>query len=234
MTGNDNRLMLPALYRPREMREVLISFVVVVFSIAVTAHILPGPVREYAYSFILAGMVYMPVWRTIKYEKPDPLRAYAIHLEAWPKEILYALKWAAIIFPPYIIGYHIWHSIGAGQEFSFAWPEKFLGMTFIEQTLFIALPEEFFYRGWMLSVFEKRRPDSTRLMGAPFGKAVLYTSLLFALAHLAAVPSPFRLAVFFPSLLFCWMRLKRGSLISPILLHGLSNTLVALLAACYR
>ena len=234
MTASNDKLLLPAIYRPREMREVLVSFVVIVLSIAATAHILPGPAREYAYSFILAGMVYMPVWRTIKYEKPDPLKAYAIHLEGWPKEILYTLKWAAIIFPPYIVGYHLWHSVGFDQHFTFAWPEKFLGMTFIEQTFFIALPEEFFYRGWMLSVFEKRLPDKLHVLGAPFGQAVFYTSLLFALGHLAAIPSPFRLAVFFPSLLFCWMRLKRGSLVSPILLHGLSNALVALLAACYK
>ncbi len=224
---------LPERFRPKEFNEIIYSYLGIVAGIAITAHLLPGFLREYAYSVVLAAMVYLPVWRTVKYKNPEALSSYAIHLKGWHKEIGYALMWALLVFPPYIIGYHFWHTQAYSESFAFAWPEKLLLLTFIEQTLFIALPEEFFYRGWMLSVFSKRWPAKRRLWGAPFGKAVLFCSLLFALGHLAAIPAPFRLAVFFPSLLFCWMRLKRGSLIAPIFFHGLSNALAALLAACY-
>ncbi len=215
-----------------EFKEVLLGYIGIFLSVAITAHLLPGPLREYAYSLVLAAMVYLPVIRSEKHGQP--LSAYGIHLKNWHKEIGFAAFWMLLTYPLFLLGNHFWQTMVYHRSLSFALPEKHLAMIWLEQTLFIALPEEFFYRGWMQTVFTRRWPAAFKILGGDFGKALFITSALFALGHLASIPLPFRLAVFFPSLLFCWMRAKRNSLIAPILYHGMSNVLMALINASYH
>ena len=219
--------------RLSEFQEILVAFGAIVLSLFVTAQFIPSGIQEYAYSIILASMVWLPVLRIEK--RGYKLSDYGIHLKGFWKEIGFALIWMAVIFPPFIVGNHFWKLWITGHHyFSFALPEKNLLYIFFEQAVLIALPEEFFYRSWVLTVFSKRWPKAMQVLGGDFGKAVFLTSALFAIGHLATIPLPFRLGVFFPSLLFCWMRMKRGSIISPIILHGLSNLLMAVLNASYR
>lgn len=215
-----------------ESREVVISYIAIVVSVALTATIAPAVAREYLYSFILAAMVYLPVLRGEK--RGRRLSEYGIHLKNWKKEILFAAALMLIVFPPFIIGNHFWQSWVVGGRYAFALPAGSIAYLILEHTLFIALPEEFFYRGWMQTVFTRRFPAKLKIWGGDFGWVIILTSALFAIGHLAAIPSPFRLAVFFPSLLFCWIRAKRGSLIAPILFHGACNVLMNMLNACYH
>ncbi len=55
------------------------------------------------------------------------------------------------------------------------------------------------------------------------GPAILITSVLFAVGHVVTIPAAFRLAVFFPSLLFCWLRDRTDHIAGPVTLHVLSN-----------
>ena len=56
----------------------------------------------------------------------------------------------------------------------------------------------------------------------PLG-ALVVSSALFALGHLAVVPNPQRLAVFFPALVFGWMRGRTGSILAGATFHALCN-----------
>jgi membrane protease YdiL (CAAX protease family) len=47
--------------------------------------------------------------------------------------------------------------------------------------------------------------------------------VLFAVSHLAVIPNPLRLAVFFPALLFGWMRARTGSIAAAAVFHALCN-----------
>jgi len=58
---------------------------------------------------------------------------------------------------------------------------------------------------------------------------VLISSAVFAVGHVLSIPSPARLAVFFPSILFGWVKDRTGGLSGPIALHVLSNLLLAVL-----
>ncbi len=216
----------------RERKEALWAYIGVVAAIACTAHLLPAGIQEYAYSVVLAAMVYFPVLRSEKYGQP--LAAYGITLKNWPREIGFALIVAGIIFPLFLLGNHLWQTVVFDRTLAPAWPARNVAYLAFEQILLIALPEEFFYRGWLQTVLTRRWPARFRILGGDFGKAVWLTSLLFAIGHLASIPHPFRLATFFPSLLFGWMAVKRGSLVSPIILHGLSNVLMAFIGAGYR
>jgi membrane protease YdiL (CAAX protease family) len=95
--------------------------------------------------------------------------------------------------------------------------------------LVIALPEETFYRGFVQARLAPLFRRRVRILGADVGGHVVIASALFALSHLVAIPAPFRLAVFFPGLLFGWLRERTGSLVAPIVLHCASNVLLAVL-----
>lgn len=95
----------------------------------------------------------------------------------------------------------------------------------------IALPEEVFHRGYLMSALEERWPPRVRILGAPLGLAAVLASLMFAVGHLVGMAELARLATFFPSLLFSWLWRRSGSLWAPALFHAASNLLMGVLIA---
>ncbi len=95
----------------------------------------------------------------------------------------------------------------------------------------IALPEEVFHRGYLMSALEERWPARRRIFGAPLGIAALLASFVFAMGHLVGELAVARLATFFPSLVFSWLWRRSGSLWAPALFHAASNLLMSLLLA---
>lgn len=94
------------------------------------------------------------------------------------------------------------------------------------ELLVVALPEEFFFRGFLLGRLAEIWPARRRFLGAPVGLALIVSSALFALSHLAVQGNPATLAVFFPALLFGWMRARTGSILAPTFFHALCNLLM--------
>lgn len=97
----------------------------------------------------------------------------------------------------------------------------------------VALPEEVFYRGYLQSRFDRRWPPRWRFLGANVGPGLFATAALFALGHLAIDPGPQRLAVFFPALLFGWLRARTGTVVAAVVVHGASNVLIRAVASFY-
>jgi membrane protease YdiL (CAAX protease family) len=93
------------------------------------------------------------------------------------------------------------------------------------QVLVIALPEELFFRGYLLGRLEARWPSRWRLAGAPVGWPLLASALLFALGHFLVDFNPQRLAVFFPALVFGWLRARTGSIAAGTAFHASCNLL---------
>ena len=96
-----------------------------------------------------------------------------------------------------------------------------------------AIPEEIFFRGYLMDRLERVWPPRRRLFGARVGLALVVSSALFALAHVAVIPNPVRLAVFFPSLVFGWMWSRTGSIAVGALFHAACNVLMMILQASY-
>ncbi|HXU01770.1 MAG TPA: CPBP family glutamic-type intramembrane protease, partial [Polyangia bacterium] len=63
--------------------------------------------------------------------------------------------------------------------------------------------------------------------------ALIVSSVLFAVSHVVVIPNPQRLAVFFPALLFGWMRARTGSIVPGALFHALCNILSDVLHVSY-
>jgi membrane protease YdiL (CAAX protease family) len=92
----------------------------------------------------------------------------------------------------------------------------------------VAFAEEFFYRGYVTLRFEERWAPTRRILGAPMGKGAVLAALLFALGHLLE-PAPWRLFVFFPALVFAWLRARTGTIVGAAICHFVFNVTLLLL-----
>ncbi len=102
------------------------------------------------------------------------------------------------------------------------------------QLLLVALPEEVFYRGYLQTRLDQIFPSTRRILGVEVSvMSLMVTSALFAFGHFVTVPSIQRLAVFFPSLLFGWMRKATGSVTAAVLFHAVCNVFVEIASRFY-
>jgi membrane protease YdiL (CAAX protease family) len=159
----------------------------------------------------------------------EPLSARSLVASAG-RELGFALGLAAAIFPLFWIGYAYWWS--PILPFRPA-PLGGLADEALGQFLVIALPEEAFYRGYLQTRLDEALPPRGALLGTPLGLGVVLTSAIFALGHVATELSPNRLAVFFPSLLFGWIRNRRGGVGAGAAFHALCNLFASYLARSY-
>lgn len=153
------------------------------------------------------------------------------------KASAWALALSAILFPPFWLGFVLWWQ--PERAFTFVAPTSYFDEV-LGQLMVIALPEEAFYRGYVQPSLDRAwasKPGGPRrhfqLLGAQIGWSIPVTSAVFALGHFLTEPNPQRLAVFFPSLVFCWLRNRTGGIGAVILLHALSNLFSATLGRGY-
>lgn len=97
------------------------------------------------------------------------------------------------------------------------------------QWLVVGLPEELFFRGFLLDKLEQRFPPRRRILGGGIGLALVLSSVAFAVIHLPREGDPRALATFFPGLVFGWMRSATGSILASTITHGASNILARVL-----
>lgn len=153
-----------------------------------------------------------------------------------------------IIFPIFTSGYMAFYEIvcpsetlrqlalpgACGRYDRFAglgWPTLDLGLAefALVQLVVVALPEELFFRGFLLGLLERALPPKRRFLGGGIGWALVISSLAFALIHLPRDGDPRALATFFPGLMFGWMRSTTGSILAPTLAHAASNIFIRVL-----
>jgi hypothetical protein len=93
----------------------------------------------------------------------------------------------------------------------------------LSQLLVVAIPEELFFRGYLLCRFEDRWPSRRTFAGAAVGRPLLLSSALFALGHVLVDFDVQRLTVFFPALVFGWMRARTGTIAAGAFFHAACN-----------
>ncbi len=103
----------------------------------------------------------------------------------------------------------------------------------VVQLLAVAVPEELFFRGLVQGRLQQRWQTRWRVLGSGFGSPEIMAAALFALVHLVTIPAPHRLLVFFPGLLFGWVRTRYNSVVSAAVLHACCNAALAALQALY-
>ncbi len=134
---------------------------------------------------------------------------------------LWAVALAVVVFVPFFFGWRWWWHPSGHFAFSAA---SFGGTNAIfGQLVIIALPEEAFYRGYLQSRLDGIWAPRIRIAGADVGLGLVVSSVIFALGHVATIHDPSRLAVFFPSLVFGWLRARTGGIGASVLFHALCN-----------
>ena len=160
---------------------------------------------------------------------PEPLSLSRI-ARASSQATLWAVGLALVCLPPFWLGFLWWWRI----RVPFHAPRlSSLGSDFSGQLLVIALPEEAFYRGYLQSALDEVWTPRLRVLGAELGPGLLLTSALFALGHLCTEFNPARLAVFFPSLAFGYLRARTRGVGAGIVFHALCNLFASYLGQSY-
>lgn len=159
-----------------------------------------------------------------------PIDAKGLTLQAI-KSIAWAAAFALVLFPPFYFGWRSWWKPGA--HFSLVLqPWETINLV-LSQIVLVALPEEAFYRGFLQTRLDDAITAKMSLFGARVGPGLLIVSAVFAIGHLLTVHSAARLAVFFPSLLFGWLRARTGGVGASIAFHVMCNLFTELLGKGY-
>lgn len=248
--GNPPPPIDPERWRRSRLREGLFVYAVALLVLLVARYAV-GPfvpfVAENLKAVAVLVFLYLPGWYI--WRRHEDLASYGLTLRNWRRDLAWGLGLSAVIFPLFAFGFwgfvvvldHLPGALGdwispyrAGFDPAFRLPSGLFNLLVI-QLLVVALPEEFFYRGWLYSRLcegfdEGRR--GRRFLGVVIGPAFWLTAILFALGHLTE-PYVWRLGVFFPALVFAWLRLRTGGLLAPIVFHALSNVWVAILEASF-
>ena len=96
----------------------------------------------------------------------------------------------------------------------------------------VALPEEVFFRGYVLTGLAQWGRQSLCLTGSAsqYG-AIIISSVIFALFHMVVQQSGFGLLTFFPGLILGVLFVKTHSLVIPVMFHAMANVGYALIVS---
>lgn len=149
-----------------------------------------------------------------------------------------ALAWGvglvAIVAVPFFFGWRVWWARAMPKmTFSLAVRPLDAADEVVAQLLVIALPEEAFYRGYLQSRLDDVWSPRWPILGARVGPGLLVGAAIFAIGHVVTVQVPTRLAVFFPALLFGWLRARTGGIGASVCLHMLCNVYSQVLGRGY-
>lgn len=190
------------------------------------------------------GFLYLPLYLT--HFRGEDWAEYGMSTRQLAADVKLFFAVSAIVFPLFIAGYfaftwawpHLpleWARVltpyTSAPRFSPRLPDRFTEWL-IDDLFVVALPEEFFYRGFIQTRLRDSWPRGRLFLGARLGPAFWVTAILFALGHLA-IFEVWRLAVFFPALLFGWMRERSNSVVAGALFHAASNLLIKVLDASF-
>jgi membrane protease YdiL (CAAX protease family) len=179
----------------------------------------------------------------------------------WWRDIRLAGVVALAIFVPYLVLYHFWQTawfpaileqlcdqrvpgtcIEARRAATWGPQWRFDGG--VEATLwflqlagyhlfFVAIPEEMFYRGYVQSRLDEVWEPTREVFGARVGWGLVVTCVIFAAGHSLVIVQWWHFAIFFPSLVFGWLRTKSDGIMAGAFFHAFSNVLVAILDRTY-
>ncbi|CAN5871015.1 hypothetical protein BH11MYX4_BH11MYX4_61020 [soil metagenome] len=229
--------------RRRPLVEAVVASAIVTAVVTAASTFLPDRYVATAVGFLFLGATWALVWRgdDQRVERsglalgglvlPGPIDRARL-ARSVGSALLWAALFAAITFVPFFFGWRtFWHARGTFGIHVQAW--EALNEIF-GQLVIIALPEEAFYRGYLQSRLDEAFPQRIRVLGASVGPALIVTSVIFALGHFATIREPARLAVFFPSLVFGWLRARTGGIGAGVAFHASCNVFSEVLGRGYR
>jgi len=180
-------------------------------------------------------------------------------LGAWRAALGTNLRLLAIGLVPWLVGYHLYQTLLFGhsprltnlvryarEAETTPWLSDVLGaadpwtivaahaaVLVAYHLFFVAIPEEFFYRGYVQTRLNEVLPRRFLVAGIPFGHGLWIAALFFAFGHSLVEVQWWHFATFFPGLLFGLLRERSGGVITGAFLHAACNVIVHLQDALY-
>lgn len=241
----------PAAPRFQPHHEAFLAFAVATAAVAALfqlAGVIPAA-AQYLQPLVAVVFLYIPA--AIAWRQGKDLRDFGFTLRPVGRSLLYGLGGPLVVFPLFLVGFVLFYQLACTRgaaEWLHALPpqgmcRRFLGWDGLQQPrapleiweaafsqlVVVAIPEELFFRGYLLARLEAAFPPRFRLLGGGIGTALLLSALLFALGHVLVDFDPRRFAVFFPGLLFGWMRSATGSIAAGVMTHASANLYIDML-----
>jgi uncharacterized protein len=221
--------------RDSPLREALLVSADVTIAVGAIAMVLP----EHWHGTLVGVTFLVATWALVWQGDDDRVRRAGLalgglvipgrlRLRVLARETAVACAWgfglSAIVAVPFFFGWHAWWARTMPRlTFSLAVTPIDAVDEALAQVLVIALPEEAFYRGYLQSRLDDAWPPRWRVLGARVGPGLLAGAAIFALGHIVTVPVVTRLAVFFPALLFGWLRARTGGIGASVCFHAVCN-----------
>jgi membrane protease YdiL (CAAX protease family) len=224
----------PQARQPTPRVEALLAFLGVTAVVSVLYHVRGVPFLERNLA-VVAAVLFLYVPALLLWRRGHELEQFALRGRPIGKGLLLYVLFVAAVLPLFAFAYHfylrrgcplLYRALGSYWQLYLRCPPPIVPalrlppefpVTALSQLLVVALPEEFFFRGFLLGRLCETMPKP---------KALVASALLFALGHYLVTFQPAALAVFFPGLLFGLLRLTTGSILAGTLFHATCNLLI--------
>jgi membrane protease YdiL (CAAX protease family) len=209
-------------------------------------HVSVPVIGDVGSTLVAALFLYAPIF--VARRRGENLDDYGFHAAPVKRGLGIAVAAIAVIVPLFALGYYAFHDVACNStSLAHLVPRgmcahygglasvhppaltRELAVSSLGQVITVALPEELFFRGFLLKLLEDKWPPKRRILGGGVGLALVVSAAAFALIHLPKAGDPRVLATFVPALLFGWMRSATGSILASTVTHGASNILIGLL-----
>jgi len=220
---------------PPPSRRWLIGEVAVAYVLSVVATVVLYQLSQEGGFFqenllTLVGVVFVAIPMACLLPRRESFDDYGLPPQPIWREVVIVLLIIAVVYPPFWLGFRVWW--GWQRSFHPVFPQGFVNSALTNLVL-VALPEELFYRGYLMGRIDRLLSQRIRILGVEVGWSLLITAALFGIGHYLVTFEPQRLAVFFPALLFGWMRAWRGSITASVVFHAACNVFMDTLLLGY-
>lgn len=138
-----------------------------------------------------------------------------------------------VVLLPFVVGNHFYQTLFFHRHPQGVFPKHFWSDVVLYQIVGVGIPEEFFYRGYVQSRLNEVFPKHFEVLGVTFGPGLFIAALLFTLGHSFIIIRWWHFAIFFPALLFGWIRERTGNVLAGGLFHAMCNILMVTLDTWY-
>ncbi len=235
--------------RDRALREVLLVWGLLTFGLSVgfqVGRFLPILGQNLGG---LAAVAFVLLTFELVERRGRRIEDYGIHARPWPRTLLWGLLSSGLVLGGFTAIYLLYYDYVCGTGGllgplgrncrlyqGLAAPLRLPGGFWIRaatELAVVAIPEEMFYRGYVLTTLDGALGKPRRLAGVEVGWGLVLQAALFGLGHFLIDFNPLRLAVALPALLFGYLRLATGNIGASVVLHAASNLVVSVLDATY-
>jgi len=147
---------------------------------------------------------------------------------SWRQALRLNLLICVLIAVPWAVGYHLYQTRFFGLEPSRGLRPD-LAILVLYHLFYVAIPEEFFYRGYFQTRLNEVFPRKWMIFGVPMGWGAVIAALFFAFGHSLVMLKWWHFATFFPGLVFAWLRERTGGVIAGAIFHAICNIAVGVL-----